>query len=54
MTDTQSISELSHAKGTPAGSDEAKGYLGRIGSPGFRCSPHGEERNALRHERRDT
>ena len=54
MTDMPSISELAHAKGTPVGTDEAKGYLGRIGSPGFRSSPHGEERNALRHERRDT
>ena len=54
MTDMPSISELAHAKGAPAGTDEAKGYLGRIGSPGFRSSPHGEERNALRHERRDT
>ena len=54
MTDMPFISELAHPKGTPTGTDEAKGYLGRIGSPGFRCSPYGEERNALRHERRGT
>ena len=54
MTDMPYISGLAHAKGTPVGTDEAKGYLGRIGSPGFRSSPHDEERNASRHERSDT